>query len=81
MQNLSDLQSLGFALPSPAYLFGLLVFGLVGWFAFRYGKTAQVPAIRWIGVALMVYPYAIDSTVWLYAIGVLLTGAAWYLRP
>jgi len=30
MDQLKALQSLGFELPSPAYLFGLLLFGLLG---------------------------------------------------
>ncbi|HEX7639505.1 MAG TPA: hypothetical protein VF457_14005 [Burkholderiaceae bacterium] len=73
--------TLGFSLPSPAYIFGSLLFGLVGLAAWRYGKVAERPVIRWLGVALMFYPYLVGRTWLLYTVGVLLCGAIWYLRP
>jgi len=69
MDELSALQSLGLELPSPAYIFGAIVFGLIGLVAFRRGrKSARRPTL-WIGVTLMVYPYAISRTWLLYVIG------------
>ena len=54
----------GLELPSPAYIFGAIVFGLIGLGAFRRGcKSGRRPTL-WLGVALMVYPYAISRT-WL----------------
>jgi len=67
--NLSALQSLGFTLPGPGYLFGSIVFGLVGLVAWRLGKKKERPATKWMGVALMFYPYAISKTWLLYLIG------------
>lgn len=78
MNDLSALKSLGFALPSPAYLFGALVFGLVGMVAFRLGKRGERPVTLWLGVALMVYPYAISRTWLLYLVGVALCAGLWF---
>jgi len=80
MNNLPALQSLGFTLPSPAYLFGAIVFGLVGLVAWRYGKKMQRPATKWLGVALMFYPYAIAQTWLLYLVGLALCAGLFYDR-
>ena len=56
-------------MPSPANLFGSLVFGVVGFAAFMYGKKQARLWTMLIGVALMVYPYFIDPT-WLVEIEV-----------
>ena len=69
MNELKTLESLGFSLPSPIYILGAIVFGLVGIAAYRYGKRASLPAPKWIGVALMLYPYAISATWLLYVVG------------
>jgi hypothetical protein len=69
MEQLSTLQSLGLSLPSPAYLFGAVVFGLVGLGAWRYGKKTERSRTKWLGVALMFYPYAIAQTWLLYVVG------------
>jgi len=66
---LTSLQGLGLELPSPAYIFGALVFGLVGLVAFRHGRRSGRRVTLWAGVALMVYPYAVSSTWLLYAAG------------
>jgi hypothetical protein len=72
MDALSTLRTLGITLPSPAYIFGAIVFGLIGIGAYRHGKRTGRQATRWIGVALMLYPYAIERTWLLYVVGVLL---------
>ena len=69
MDHLQDLQSLGLTLPSPAYIFGAIVFGIIGFAAYRYGKKAQRKTTKWLGVALMLYPYAISQTWLLYVAG------------
>jgi hypothetical protein len=69
MNEIATLRSLGLSLPSPAYIFGAIVFGLLGIAAFRYGRKSGRPRTLWLGVALMVYPYAISSTWLLYAVG------------
>jgi len=75
MENLQDLQSLGLTLPSPAYIFGAIVFGIIGFAAYRYGKKSQRKTTKWLGVALMVYPYAVSQTWLLYIVGTAL--CAW----
>ena len=69
MDDLSALQSFGLSWPSPAYIFGAVVFGLAGIAAYRYGGKAGRPRTKWLGVALMLYPYLISGTAWLYVVG------------
>jgi hypothetical protein len=80
VDDLTTLQSLGLSLPSPAYIFGAVVFGLVGIAAYRYGKKAGRPRTKWLGVALMVYPYAISWTWLLYVVGFALCVAVYWNR-
>jgi len=70
MNELKALQSMGFTLPSPAYLLGAIVFGLLGMVAFSRGRKASLPMLTWPGLALMLYPYAISQTWLLWLIGV-----------
>ena len=75
MDELKQLQALGLTLPSPAYIFGAIVFGLVGLGAFRYGRKHAQPLKVWIGVALMLYPYAVSRTWLMYVVGLALCAA------
>ncbi len=77
MNPQTAVQSLGFSLPSPAYLFAALVFGLIGFAAYRYGRKADRPVTKWLGVALMFYPYAITTTWLVYAVGMALCVGVW----
>jgi membrane protein implicated in regulation of membrane protease activity len=70
MDQLTALDALGFTLPSTAYIIGAVVFGIIGFVAYWYGKKMSLPAPKWIGVVLMFYPYAISQTWLLYAVGV-----------
>jgi hypothetical protein len=74
MDELKNLEALGLVLPSPAYLFGAIVFGLVGYLAFRRGRNTSLPALTWTGVVMMVYPYAVPQTWLLWVVGVVLSG-------
>ena len=74
----SSLDLAGFTWPPPAYLFGALVFGLVGLGAFRYGRKTDRLRTLWIGVALMLYPYVVSNTAAMYAIGLALCAAIWW---
>ena len=56
-------------MPSPADLFGLIVFGLVGSAAFLYGKRTQQWKRMVVGVALMIFPYFTSATWQLYTVG------------
>jgi hypothetical protein len=72
MNSLDTLQALGLELPTPAYIVGAILFGIVGLVAFRNGRKARKPRSLWLGVALMFYPYAVSRTWMLYAVGIAL---------
>ena len=74
MNELKALESLGLALPSPAYIVGAVLFGIIGYLAYRRGKKAARPVLTWTGVALMLYPYAVPQTWLLWTIGLGLCG-------
>jgi hypothetical protein len=67
-------------MPSPADLFGSLLFGIIGFAAFVYGKKSVLFVPMTAGVALMVYPYFVSQTWLLYAIGCALTVGMWLFR-
>jgi hypothetical protein len=52
MNELKQLESLGLVLPSPAYIFGAILFGIIGWIAFRRGKKASIA-----GIATLPFPH------------------------
>jgi hypothetical protein len=72
VNELQLLQSLGIELPSPAYIFGAIVFGLAGLAAFRRGRKLERPRTLWLGVALMLYPYLVSNTWLMYLTGIVL---------
>jgi hypothetical protein len=76
----SALQSLGFTLPSPAYIFGAILFGLLGYAAYRYGKKTDRPRTKWLGVTLMLYPYVVPQTWLMYLIGAALCAGVYFDR-
>jgi ABC-type enterochelin transport system permease subunit len=80
MNTLKELQSLGLTLPSTAYIVGCIIFSIVGFIAYRYGKKMAQPITKWLGVALMFYPYVISDTLMLYVVGAGLCVAAYVYR-
>ncbi|MDB5823699.1 MAG: hypothetical protein JWR21_2403 [Herminiimonas sp.] len=80
MDNLQTLNTLGLSLPSPAYLIGAILFGILGYAAYRYGKKSSLSIPKWLGVALMLYPYAVSDTTLLYIIGALLCAGVYFYR-
>ncbi len=77
-QATGALGALGLTLPSPAYLLGALLFGIYGWVAYRRGKKTANNHVRWAGLALMLYPYAVSETWMLWLLGVALCGWVWW---
>jgi predicted membrane-bound mannosyltransferase len=70
---------LGFTLPTPAYLAGVILFSVIGFAAYRYGRKTSRPYAKWFGVALMLYPYLVPETWMLYAVGAgLCAGLYWF---
>ena len=80
MDTISQLQAMGFTMPSPAYIFGALLFSFLGMAAYWYGKRAQKTTSKWLGVALMFYPYAVTQTWLLYVVGAALCAAVLWDR-
>jgi hypothetical protein len=80
MDELKTLESLGVTLPTPAALFAMLLFSLIGYAAYRYGKRLELPIPKWLGVALMFYPYAVSETWMLYVVGVSLCAGLYIWR-
>jgi hypothetical protein len=72
------LGALGLSLPTPAYLLGALLFGIFGWVAYRRGKTTSSSMLRWSGLVLMIYPYAVSETWLLWVLGAALSGWVWW---
>jgi hypothetical protein len=70
----SDLASIASELPSPAYLVGSSLFGIIGFLAFRRGRKLAKPNLIWTGAALMVGPYAVPETWLLWLTGIVLSG-------
>ena len=81
MDSLKTFEAMGFTLPGPAYLSGALLFGLIGYAAYRHGKKASLGTTKWLGIALMLYPYAISQTWLLYAVGTGLCIGLYLARP
>lgn len=79
-ESLKAAESMGLTLPSPAYIFGTILFGLLGMAAWRYGKVIEHPRIRWLGAVLMFYPYLVGRTWLLYLVGVAVCAAIWWDR-
>ena len=79
--SLEILKELGLELPSPAYIAGVVVFSLIGIVAWWYGRRLGRPRMRWLGLALMLYPYVVWQTWLLYVVGAGLSIAAWLDRP
>jgi hypothetical protein len=75
-ESLALLEDMGLSLPTPAYLVGLLLFGLAGIVFWVLGRRRRNPAAKWIGLALMLYPYLVWGTVALYGAGAVLCAAA-----
>ncbi len=81
MDEIKTLNSLGLTLPTPAYFAGMIIFSIIGMAAYYYGKKASLRNPKWIGVALMFYPYAVSETWVLYVVGcVLCVGLYIYRR-
>lgn len=73
MDFIDLLKTLGLEMPTPAYLVGTLLFGIVGAVAWWHGKKTRRPRAKWLGLALMLYPYATPQTWLLYSVGVALS--------
>lgn len=80
MDDLNILSAPGLTLPSPAYLLGTILFGILGLAAYRYGKKTADSTPKWIGIGLTLYPYAISQTWLLYVVGIGLCAALYFFH-
>jgi hypothetical protein len=80
VELIETLRALGIELPSVAYIAGAVVFGIVGVVAFWKGRKLKRTRVKWLGVALMFYPYVVWNTASLYGVGVALCVALWVFR-
>lgn len=80
MDELNTLSGMGLVLSTSAYIFGAILFGLIGFAAYRHGKRTSRPKVKWIGVGLMLYPYAVSGTAMLYVVGAALCLALYIWR-
>ena len=71
MDEIKNLESLGLVLPSPLYIAGAILFGIVGLVAFKRGRKTASQTLTWTGVAMMLYPYVVPQTwlLWLFGAG------------
>jgi hypothetical protein len=65
---------------STAKIIAWIIFGAIGFAAFLYGKKNKSFRPMIIGAALMVYPYFISGTFFLYLTGITLTAALYFWR-
>lgn len=80
MGDLGAVSSMGLELPSPAYIAGAILFSIIGYAAWRYGKKQSLAGPRWIGLALMLYSYVTPETWMVYAVGGGLCVALYFWR-
>ena len=52
-----------------ANIMAWLIFSIIGLSAFNYGRKEKNYRALTIGIVLMVYPYFVSSTLWLYVLG------------
>ena len=61
-------------------IIGGLIFGMIGFVAFMYGKKEKSAKPFVLGLVLMIYPYFIANTIALYAVGIVLTALLSFWR-
>ncbi len=71
---------ISFANLTIANLFGGLLFGSIGFVAFVYGKRLSRWWPMFLGLGLMVFPYFIEGTFPLFAIGSVGSALLFFLR-
>ncbi len=77
-ESLALLEDAGLTLPTPAYLAAVLLFGIIGIVLFVLGRRRRKRMVRWVGLALMLYPYVVWGTVPVWGVGIALCAVAWW---
>lgn len=63
-----------------AAILGNLLFSAIGYVAYSYGRKMDKTRVMVAGVVLMAYSYVVSDTLWMYAIGSVLTAYVWITR-
>ena len=63
-----------------ANIMAWIIFGIIGMCAFNYGRKERNYKIIGIGLVLMIYPYFVSNTVWLYVVGVVGTSLLYFWK-
>ncbi|MEO8315859.1 MAG: hypothetical protein ABI645_13830 [Pseudomonadota bacterium] len=67
--------------PGPAYWVGIVLFGVLGIVLFIVAGKRKKRMVKWVAIALMLYPYVVWGTISVWIVGILLCGlAAWCWR-
>ncbi len=53
-----------------ANIMAWVIFGIIGMCAFNYGRKEKNYRPVVVGLVLMIYPYFVSNTLWLYIIGI-----------
>lgn len=67
-------------LPTPAALITGSIFNLIGLFVFWRGRRSLNRRLKWVGIALILYPLLVAETWVICLLGLLLCVLAWYWR-
>ena len=57
-----------------------IIFGTIGFCAFNYGRKEKAYQPMILGIVLMLYPYFVHNTLFLYLVGTALTAALYFWR-
>jgi hypothetical protein len=80
-ESLALLEELGITLPTPAYIIAVLLFGFIGIALFVVARRRRKRAVKWVALALMLYPYVVWGTLPVWLVGIALCVlAAWCWR-
>ncbi|MEI7998403.1 MAG: hypothetical protein WCH62_02725 [Candidatus Omnitrophota bacterium] len=63
-----------------ASLMAYIIFGIVGMYAFNYGRREKSYQPCVIGTVLLIYPYFVHSTILLYIIGIGVSSLLYFWR-
>jgi hypothetical protein len=82
-ESLALLEAMGITLPTPAYLLAVLLFGVIGIVLFIMARRRRKRMVKWVALALMLYPYVVWGTAPAWGAGMALCAlAAWcWNRP
>jgi len=79
LMNSYGVSSSGFSFSWPNIMGGI-IFGIIGWSAFNYGRKNQAYKPLGIGLVLMVFPYFVSNTLLLYLVGIVISSLLYFWK-